>query len=185
MTTWHDGIFSMVSQPHSVQNLVEAHQQASVPLGRRRSWRNPSPGLLVPLSRAVVRCLQGMNYFLNTSARRRDGFIPVGQEEDELWRGEGERADPWRKERPLAPGRVLSWVLLAIPALQQWFSVWTSLSCVSPSTELISHASNRSHAEVGAFPGNFQRNIELVGAEANLCHNFSGETLHMILFCLC
>jgi len=38
VTTWHSGIFSMVSQPHSVQRLVEAHQRASVPLGRRR-WR--------------------------------------------------------------------------------------------------------------------------------------------------
>lgn len=47
-------------------------------------------GLLVPLSRAVARCLQGMNYFLNAPARRRDGFIPVGQEEDESWRHEGE-----------------------------------------------------------------------------------------------
>lgn len=83
MTTWHNGIFSMVSQPHLVQNLVEAHQRASVPLSRRRSQRNPSPGALVPLNHAVVRCLQGMNYFLNTFVRRRDGFILVNQEEDE------------------------------------------------------------------------------------------------------
>lgn len=117
VTTWHNGIFSRVSQPHSVQTLVEAHQWTSVPLGRRRSQRNTSPGLLVPLSRAVARCLQGMNYFLNTSARRRDGFIPVGQEENESWRDEGERVDPWRKKRPLAPGRVLGHVLPTISVL--------------------------------------------------------------------
>lgn len=67
----------------------------------------------------------------------------------------------------------------------QWFPLWTSLSCVSLSTELVSHASNRSHTEAGAFLGNFQRNIKFVGAEVVLYHNFLGKTLHVMLFSLC
>lgn len=42
------------------------------------------------------------------------------------------------KECPLAPGRVLGWVLPTVPMQQQWFPVRTSLSHPSPSPELIS-----------------------------------------------
>lgn len=41
-----------------------------------------------------------MNYFLSAPARRRDGFIPVGQEEDESWRGEGEGVSLGSRQGP-------------------------------------------------------------------------------------
>lgn len=83
--------------------------------------------LLVPLSRALARCLQGMNYFLN--ARMVLSLLAKRKMSHGEMKG---------KERPLAPGRVLGWVLPAVPMLQQWFPMQTSLSRLSPSTELIS-----------------------------------------------
>ena len=46
-----------------------------------------------------------MNYFLNAPARRRDGFIPVGQGEDESWRDEveGVSLGCWQGPWPGAP----------------------------------------------------------------------------------
>lgn len=166
MTSQHNGVFSMVSQ----QNLVEAHQGASVPLGRRRSgeipaqvhWYNSATLLHELFSQQI--CSRHELFSQQICKERRDDFIPVDQEECEPWKGEGEGVDLW---------------LLA------WFPWWISLSCVSLSTELVSHASKRSHTEAGPFPGNFQRSTELVGAEVILYLNFLGKTLHVTLFYLC
>lgn len=88
----------------------------------------------------------------------------MDQEECEPWKGKEEGVGPW---------------LLA------WFPWWISLSCVSLTTELVSHASKRSHTKAGAFPGSFQRNIELVGAEVILYLNFLKKTVcHIVLLVL-
>lgn len=114
-TSQHNGVFSTVSQIGKI--CVEAHQGASVPLGRSRSGgMNPTPGSPAQFNHVAARCLQGMNYFLNKSARREGMvlslFIPRG-----MWAmgRQREGAGPW---------------------LLPWFPLWTSLSCVSLSSGL-------------------------------------------------
>lgn len=67
-----------------------------------------------------------MKDFLSAPARKRDGFISVGEEEDESWRDEGEGVSlgsgqgPWpgSAHHPGAPA-VVSSVDLALPCFRE------------------------------------------------------------------
>lgn len=118
VTSQHNGVFSTVSQIGKI--CVEAHQGASVPLGRSRSGgMNPTPGSPVQSGHVAARCLQGMNYFLNKSARRErmilSLFIPRG-----MWDMGRQRRRSWS----LAPAMV-SFVDISLLCFSQ---LWSHMS---------------------------------------------------------